>query len=118
MPLEDLGLVAERIETDREPVRHVGVLRRDPQGPLFAATANEDRRTLWLDWARHVEGLADPVVAALERRAVLGEHRARDRERLVELVHPLAKRRKVEPVARVFDVVPAARSPRSPGHPT
>ena len=45
--LEDLGLVAKRIETEREPVGHVGVLCRDPQGPLLAATAHEDRRSAW-----------------------------------------------------------------------
>ena len=111
MSLEDLGLVAERIEADGKPVRHVGVLRRDPQGSLLAASANEDRWSLWLDWARHVERLADPVVATLERRAVLGEHRAHDRECLVEPVHPLAKGRKVEAVARVLDVVPGCAEP-------
>ena len=46
------------------------------------------------------------VVAALERRPVLGEHRLRDRQRLVEAVHPLADRREVEPEAVVLGLEP------------
>ena len=55
--------------------------------------------------------LADPVVAALERRAVLGEHRANDRERLIKTIHPFTQGRKLEAVARVLDVVPGCAEP-------
>ena len=51
-----------------------------------AATTDEDRRSVGLDRTGHIQRGADPIVAALEGRAVLGEHRANDRERLVDHV--------------------------------
>ena len=50
-------------------------------------------------------------MAALEGRAVLGEHRADDRERLVEPIHPFTQGRELEAVARVLDVVPGGAEP-------
>ena len=41
--LEDLGLVPEHLETEREPVGHVGVLGRDLERPLLAAATDQDR---------------------------------------------------------------------------
>ena len=96
----------ERVESEGEPVRHVGVLRRDPQRSLLTAAADEDLRTARLDRSRHVERLLDPVVRARERRALLGEHRLDDRERFLQPIHPLADRREVVAIALVLDLVP------------
>ena len=52
------------------------------------------------------------VVAALERRPVLREHRLRDRQRLVEPVHALADRREVEPEGVVLGLEPGRTEPK------
>ena len=110
-PCEDLGLVPEGLEPEREPVGHVGVLRGDLQRPLLAAATDEDARSAGLDRARDVERLVDPVVGPGEGRAVLGEHRPDDRQRLVEAVHPLADRRELVAVADVLLLVPGRPEP-------
>ena len=104
--LQDLVLVLQCRQSEWEPVRHVGVLRGDLQRPLLASPADDDLRAAGLERPRAVQGAVDPVVAALEARTVLGEHRAADRERLVEPVHPLADGREVEPVAAMLVLVP------------
>src|SRR4029450_2597254 len=71
--LEDLGLVSEYLETEREPMGHVRVLGGDLQRPLLATAAHQDAWPTRLDWPRDVEGFLDPVVATLEARPLLAE---------------------------------------------
>ena len=56
--LEDVVLVPEPLEPEREPVGHVGELRRDPQRALLAA-ADQDRRAA-----------AGPVEGTLSARSI------------------------------------------------
>ena len=92
-------------------MRHVGVLRRDPQRALLAHAADEDRRSLRLDGSRFVERRVELVVLAVERRRFLREHRLGDRQRLLEPVHPFADRREVIAVAGMLDVIPGRPEP-------
>ena len=102
---QDVHLVGHRGGV-AEDVHHVGVARHQPQRPLLAAAADEDRRPARLHRARHVAGLVDPVVAAVERRRLLGEHGPADLQRLLQPVQPLAGGREVEAQSLVLDVVP------------
>ena len=89
-----------------EDVGHVGVAGHQLQRPLLAAAADEDGRPTRLQRRRHVARLVDPVVAAVERRRLLGEHGPADLQRLLQAVEPLAGRREVEAQALVLHVVP------------
>ena len=82
------------------------MLREKPQGPPLPATSDQDLRATRLDRPRHVEGAIDAVVLALERRPLLGEHQASDRQRFVEPVHAPGDGRKLDPVAPVLILVP------------
>ena len=89
-----------------EDVRHVGVAGHQPQGPLLATAPDEDGWTAWLHGTRDVAGLVDPVVAAVERRRILGEHGPADLQCLLQPVQPLPVRREIEAQAFVLHVVP------------
>jgi len=77
-----------------------------------AAPADQDGRAARRDGARRVDGLVDPVVPALERRPLLGEHRAADLHGLLETVHPLADRGEVEAEPAVLGLVPGRTDPQ------
>ena len=82
------------------------------QRSLLAAAADQDPRPACLDRPRLVERGLDPVEAALERRTLLREHEAADRQRLVEAVHALADAREIEPVPAMLRLVPGRPHPQ------
>jgi len=61
--LQELGLVAEHVHPEREPVGVVGVARDEAKGALLSPAADEDARPADLDRARPVERCVDPVEA-------------------------------------------------------
>ena len=89
-----------------EQVAAVRVLGDHPQRLALAAAADEDR-----DVAAQrlgvVVGAADRVVVARHRRALLGEHRARDPQVVLQPLEALLQRRERIPVRLVLGLEPA-----------
>ena len=102
---EDLELVAALAGVGHEDVARVGVLGYEAEGLPLAAAADHDPRP-GQRW-RHVDGLRESMVAALDRRPVAGEHRPGDPQRLLELLEPLGARRPRQPQPDRFALVPA-----------
>ena len=89
----------------RRDVAGVAVAGDERQGPLLAATGDQDRRMWPGEALRHVLRPAEPNVSALERplvAALAGPHPQADLDGLLEDLEPLAERRDT-----------AARAPRA-----
>src|SRR5664279_4526294 len=93
-----------------EQVASVGVPRDEAQRLALAAAADQDRDVA-ADRLGVVEGAGGAEVLAGERRLLVGEHRARDLQRLLQTLEALLERRELEPVGGVFVLEPARADP-------
>ena len=81
------------------------MLRGDAERHLLALTADHHGRPARAQRRRRVDGLHRAVVATLERRSLVAEHRPADLDRL-EHLHPLTDRREVDAECFVLHVEP------------
>ena len=93
-----------------EEVAAVGVLGDHPQRLALAAAADEDRDVA-AQRLRVVVGARDRVVGARDRRLLLGEHRARDPQVVLEALEALLQRRERVAVGVVLGLEPARADP-------
>ena len=105
MTCEHLHLVPDRRDVTKD-VAHVRVLRDQLQRALFSSTTDQDRRTVLLDGSRKIQRTINAVVAALEGRRLLPEHRPADLKRFFETAQPFTDRRELVTITAMFVLVP------------
>ena len=89
------------------------VLGDEPQRLALAAAADQDRDVA-AQRLRVVERAVDAVVRALDGRSLLGEHRARDLQRVLEALEALLQRREANAVGVVLLLEPGGADAEAP----
>ena len=98
-----------------QEVARVGIAGDEPGGPARPVAADQDAWAAGGERRRHVDRLLQPVMVARDRRAVAGEHRPGDPERLLEPGEALGRGREGESETEGFPAVPAgAETERRP----
>src|SRR5262249_31042897 len=105
MALEDRNLLPELVDRTAE-VPALRVLRDQAQQHLLAAAADHDRRMRLLQGLGIAPGALDPVVAAVELRALVAPHAQADLQRFGELPQARSDRREVVAVGAILVFVP------------